>query len=87
MATKIADGHFQFTLDPAPAENMEFLFAIDGAADGYEPLIPAFDGDNIGPTCRAINTDYANYFNRYWLVGSGDQSYVYGSCDAPSMAE
>ncbi len=81
-AVKIADGHFQFNLD-APLENMEFLFVVDGAA---EALIPAFDGNNIGPTCRAINTDYANYFNRYWLVGSGDQSYVYNSCDAASMA-
>ena len=79
-ATKIADGHFQFTLDPAPGENMEFLFVVDGTQEG---LLSAFDGDNVGPTCRAINTDYVNYFNRYWLAGSGDQEYVFNSCDAP----
>lgn len=80
-AVKIADGHFQFTFDPAPGENMEFLFVVDGT---YEGLLSAFDANNIGPTCRAINTDYANYFNRYWLAGSGDQEYVFNSCDAPA---
>ena len=25
---KIADGHFQFTFDPAPGENMEFIFHV-----------------------------------------------------------
>jgi hypothetical protein len=80
-AVKIADGHFQFSFDPAPGENMEFLFVVDGVVEG---LISAYDGANVGPTCRAINTDYANYFNRYWLAGSGDQEYVFNTCDAPA---
>ncbi len=72
-ATKIADGHFQFSLDPAPVENMEFVFVVDG---NWEALV----GADAGPTCNAINTDYVNFFNRFWLVGSGDQSYVFNSC-------
>ncbi len=82
-AVKIADGHFQFTLDPAPGENMEFLFVVDGSMEG---LVSVFNAEP-GPTCNAINTDYNAFFNRYWLVGSGDQEYVYNSCMAPSAAE
>jgi len=75
LATKIADGHFQFTFDPAPGENMEFIFLVDGQGE-------ALVGATEGPTCNAVNTDGQNYFNRYWLVGSGDQCYEYNSCGA-----
>ena len=72
VGSKIADGHFQFTFDPAPSDNMEFIFYVDGTPE-------ALVGQS-GITCNAINTDYANYFNRYWLVGSGNQSYEFNSC-------
>ena len=75
VGTKIADGHFQFTFDPAPGENMEFIFHVDGAS---ESLI----GVDAGPTCSAINTDYNAFFNRFWLVGSGDQCYEFNTCGA-----
>ena len=69
------DGVFTFTFDNPPTENMEFIFHVDGDPGTSEALV-----GQEGPTCNAINTDYANYFNRYWLVGSGDQCYNFNTC-------
>jgi hypothetical protein len=69
------DGTFTFTFDEPPAENMEFIFHIDGDPGTSEALV-----GQEGMTCHAINTDYSSYFNRYWLVGSGDQCYNFNSC-------
>ena len=32
-----------------------------------------------------INTDYANYANRIWIVGSGDQAETYDSCSIDTV--
>jgi hypothetical protein len=69
------DGNFTFTFDTPPTENMEFIFHIDGDPGSSEALV-----GQEGNTCHAINTDYTNYFNRYWLVGSGDQCYNFNTC-------
>ena len=79
------DGTFTFTLDPAPTANMEYLYTLDGVA--YENLID--NAANAECTSRVdgglINTDYANYANRIWKVGSGDQAETYDSCSVDTV--
>ena len=79
------DGTFTFTLDPAPTANMEYLYTVDGA--NYENLIDNAAGGEC--TSRVdgglINTDYANYANRIWIVGSGDQAETYDSCSIDTV--
>ena len=81
VGTDNGDGTFTFTLDPAPTADMEYLYTVDGAA--YENLID--NAANAECTTRVdgglINTDYANYANRIWKVGSGDQAETYDSCE------
>ncbi len=79
------DGTFTFTLDPAPTANMEYLYTVDGV--NYESLIDNAAGGEC--TSRVdgglINTDYANYANRIWIVGSGDQAETYDSCSIDTV--
>ncbi len=79
------DGTFTFTLDPAPTANMEYLYTIDGV--NYESLIDNAAGGEC--TSRVdgglINTDYANYANRIWIVGSGAQAETYDSCSIDTV--
>ena len=81
VGTDNGDGTFTFTLDPAPTADMEYLYTVDGVA--YENLID--NAANAECTTRVdgglINTDYANYANRIWKVGSGDQAETYDSCE------
>jgi DNA-binding FrmR family transcriptional regulator len=85
VATDNGDGTFTFRLDPAPAENMEYLYSLDGVS--YENLID--NAANAECTDRVdgglINTDYANYANRIWVVGSGDQAETYDSCSIDTI--
>ena len=75
IATDNGDGTWSVVLDPSPTDNMEYLWVVDGV---QENLIQAMvDGGACAPV-----TDYANYANRLWEVGSGDASSVYGSCSA-----
>ena len=73
IATDNGDGTWSVVLDPGPTENMEYLWVVDGV---QENLIQAMVD---GGTCAPV-TDYANYANRLWEVGSGDASSVYGTC-------
>ncbi|MGB1123130.1 MAG: hypothetical protein ACPG08_06365, partial [Flavobacteriales bacterium] len=75
VATDNGDGTWSVVLDPAPTENMEYLWVVDGV---QENLIQSMVD---GGTCAPV-TDYANYANRLWEVGSGDVSSVYNSCEA-----
>jgi len=81
VGTDNGDGTFTFRLDPAPTADMEYLYTVDGAA--YENLIDNAAGGEC--TTRVdgglINTDYANYANRIWKMGSGDQAETYDSCE------
>jgi DNA-binding FrmR family transcriptional regulator len=87
VATDNGDGTFTFRLDPAPAENMEYLYTLDGVS--YENLID--NAANAECTDRVdgglINTDYANYANRIWVVGSGDQAETYDSCSIDTITD
>jgi len=79
------DGTFTFTLDPAPTENMEYLYTTDGIS--YENLID--NAQNAECTDRVdggrFNTDYYSYANRIWIVGSGDQAETYDSCSIDTI--
>ena len=75
IATDNGDGTWSVTFDPAPTENMEYLWIVDGT---QENLIQAMvDGGACAPV-----TDYANYANRLWEVGAENPSDVYNSCSA-----
>jgi hypothetical protein len=73
VASDNGDGTWSVVLDPIPTDNMEYLWVVDGV---QENLIQSMVD---GGTCAPI-TDYANYANRLWEVGSGDASSVYGTC-------
>ena len=79
------DGTFTFTLDPAPTENMEYLYTTDGVS--YENLID--NAQNAECADRVVggrfNTDYSGYANRIWIVGSGDQAETYDSCSIDTI--
>ena len=79
------DGTFTFTLDPAPTENMEYLYTTDGTS--YENLID--NAQNAECTDRVdggrFNTDYFSYANRIWIVGSGDQAETFDSCSIDTV--
>ena len=79
------DGTFTFTLDPAPTENMEYLYTTDGVS--YENLID--NAQNAECTDRVdggrFNTDYYSYANRIWIVGSGDQAETFDSCSIDTI--
>ena len=74
------DNTWTFTFDPAPTENMEYLYVVDAV---QESLID--NAANGECTSRIdggrLNTDYANYANRIWVAGSGNQTENYDSCD------
>ena len=82
VATDNGDGTYTVTLDPAPTSNTEYLWVVDGV---QENLIQAMvDGGNCAPV-----TDFANFANRLWTVGSADiADDTYGqcvSCDAQPL--
>ena len=85
VAEDNGDGTFTFTLDPAPTENMEYLYTTDGIS--YENLID--NAQNAECSDRVVggrfNTDYFNYANRIWIVGSGDQAETFDSCSIDTI--
>ena len=74
------DDTFTFTFDPAPTDNMEYLYIVDAV---YENLIDnAANAECSGRIDGGrMNTDYANYANRIWIRNSGDFSEVFSACD------
>jgi hypothetical protein len=79
------DGTFTFTLDPAPTENMEYLYTTDGVS--YENLIDNAQNAECADRVEGgrFNTDYFGYANRIWIVGSGDQAETYDSCSIDTI--
>jgi hypothetical protein len=79
------DGTFTFTFDPAPTENMEYLYTLDGVS--YENLVD--NAQNAECTDRVeggrFNTDYFGYANRIWIKDSGDQAETYDSCSIDTI--
>ena len=66
------DGTWTFTI-PAPTADMEYLLIVDGVQENLIAEMAA------GGTCAPV-TDYANYANRKWILGSGDVSNTYQFC-------
>ena len=68
----VSDGAntFTFTFDPAPTEDMQYLYTIDAVS--YENLIDnAANGDCTSKIdSGALITDYSSYANRVWKLGS-----------------
>ena len=79
------DGTFTFTLDPAPTENMEYLYTTDGVS--YENLIDNAQNAECNDRVDGgrFNTDYFSYANRIWIVGSGDQAETFDSCSIDTI--
>ena len=78
-ASDNGDGTWTVTLDPAPTDNMEYLWVVDGV---QENLI-----DNAANAeCSAeidggsLITDYSGWANRVLVVGSGDAANTYDAC-------
>ncbi|MDA8531314.1 DUF5011 domain-containing protein [Flavobacteriaceae bacterium] len=73
------DGTWTFTFDPAPTDNMEYLLVVDGVQENLISIM-ANGGD-----CAPV-TDYANYANRRWDLGTGDVTNTYGQCGSTCVA-
>ena len=78
-ASDNGDGTWTVTLDPAPTENMEYLWVVDGV---QENLI-----DNAANAeCTAeidggsLITDYSGWANRVLVLDSGDAANTYDAC-------
>ena len=79
IAADNGDGTWTFTFDPAPTDNMEYLLVVDGVQENLISIM-ANGGD-----CAPV-TDYANYANRRWDVGSGNVTNTYGQCGSTCVA-
>ncbi|MDC0107667.1 hypothetical protein N8136_03355 [Flavobacteriaceae bacterium] len=80
VAVDNEDGTWTVTFETAPTENMEYLWVVEGT---QENLIDNAAGGECTSKVDAgtLITDYANYANRVWILGSGDVSNVYDSCE------
>ena len=77
IAIDNGNGTWTFTFNPAPTANMEYLLVVDGV---QENLVASNTATNNW-SCTPI-TDYWSYANRQWLLGSGNVTNVYGTCDS-----
>jgi len=79
------DGTFTFTFDPAPTENMEYLYTLDGVS--YENLVDNAQNAECSDRVEGgrFNTDYFGYANRIWIKDSGDQAETYDSCSIDTI--
>ena len=77
VATDNGDGTWTATLDPAWSADTDYKWFINGTTE--ENLL---DDVAAGTCSDDINTDGANWANRWWRAGSGDATDVYGQCDA-----
>lgn len=79
IAEDNGDNTWTVVFEAAPDANMEYLWIVDGV---QESLVD--NAANAECTSRIdgnrMVTDYANYANRVWLVGDGNLSEVYDSC-------
>ncbi len=71
-ATNNGDGTWQVELD-MPTTDIEYLWVVNGE---YENLVGEMQN---GGTCAPV-TDYWNYANRVWSLGSGNPTVAYNRC-------
>lgn len=79
IAEDNGDDTWTVTFDPAPDANMEYLWIADGAQENLVDNASNGECSSRYDAGRMI-TDFANYANRVWLVGDGNLSEVYDSC-------
>jgi hypothetical protein len=78
VAVDNGDNTFTVTM-AAPTEDMEYLWVVDGTQEDL--ITNAAVGQCADEIAGgAFNTDYANYANRKWLLGSGDAAVTYDEC-------
>lgn len=75
IANNNGDGTWSVNFNPAPSENMEYLWVVDGV---QENLIQEMIN---GATCAPI-TDFANYANRLWQADSGNIEDFFDQCSS-----
>ena len=66
VASKNNDGTWSVVYDPAPEENVEYLWAVDGEVEDLFTIYYSY-GDCMND---GLNTDDATFANRVWVVGS-----------------
>ena len=74
-AISIGDGLWEFTFNPAPTVDMEYLLIVDGFQENLIPGNTAADDWSCTPV-----TDSSTYANRLWVLGSGNVSNTYSTC-------
>ena len=89
-ASEVSEGIWQIVFDPAPGDNMEYKWVINGE---YEDLLDfgadllygdGYD-DYLNGACAPI-TDYYSYANRLWDMNSGDINDTWSQCAACTQA-
>ena len=75
-AVNNGDGTWTFTLSPAPTQNMEYLLVVDGMQENLIPGNIASQNWSCTPS-----SDQLTYANRQWILGSGNISNTYGTCN------
>ena len=73
VATNNNNGTWSVILDPMPAEDMEYLWVIDGIQENLISNAANAECSNE-INSGAMVTDYFSFTNRQWIVGSGEIS-------------
>ena len=82
-ATDNGDGTWSRTVTPAPTSDVNYVWIVDGVQENL--LAANAAGCDAFVQGTTFNTDSANYANRLWKVGSGDQSGYYNGCDTANL--
>jgi hypothetical protein len=71
VASDNGDNTWTVTFDPAPTEEMQYLWVVD---DVQENLVDNAQNGELAAMINAgiINTDYSSYANRVWILNSGN---------------
>ena len=74
------DGTWTVTFPKPPIEDMKYLWIVDGV---QEDLIDNAQAEECSTKINAgtLITNYSDYANRVWKLGSGDLSDTYDSCN------
>ena len=85
-AVEVSEGIWEIVFDPAPGDNMEYKWYVNGEGEdlldfGADLLYGDGYADYLNASCAPI-TDYVNYANRQWMMGSGDINDTWSQCTA-----
>jgi hypothetical protein len=80
VGTDNGDSTFTFTFDPAPEARMEFKLYANGEQENF--ISDAANGNcTTAIDSGNIDTDYANWGNRYWNTTDANNMYItFGNC-------